>query len=132
YDDAAANRIGCSVRCLDDRDEDPQHKRRHQDTRQSGKRGGGVGAHRALLLLQEEAEFHRRVPPLGRGASSAAVSRFKRSAKSPVVSSWAYRPVASSRMMRPRRNSITRRRILSPSSLSCVAPITVVPARLMR
>ena len=54
------------------------------------------------------------------------------SARSPVVSSCAYRPVASSRMMRPRRSSITRRRILSTSSLSWVATITVVPARLMR
>jgi hypothetical protein len=44
----------------------------------------------------------------------------------------AYWPPASSRTIRPRLSSITRRRMRSTIAWSCVATTTVVPVRLIR
>src|SRR4029077_14214755 len=121
-----------AVRRLHDRDEHPQHERRHEHRRERRHARHGIAPHRAQALFQEEPRLHRLRPSTLRAASTVAVSARKRSTSSFVFSSRAYKPVASSRTIRPRRSSITRRRILSTISRSCVATITVVPARLIR
>src|SRR5581483_1500112 len=106
------------------RDEHAQHEHRHRDRRERGEARGCAAAHRAQGLAQEEAEPHAQTPA---GRSDGARSRL---AKSRVVSSRAYRPVASSRTIRPRESSSTRRRTLSTIAWSWVATSTVVPVRL--
>jgi hypothetical protein len=88
-DYAPANRVGGAVRGLDHGDEDAEDERRDEHTREGGKGRRWIAPHRADRLLEEEAQFHRRAPSCERSVASAAVSRRRRSAKSPVVSSWA-------------------------------------------
>src|SRR4051794_6138506 len=127
-----ADLVRCTRRRLNHWDEHAEHERGDQDREHRGERRRSAAPQRSERLLEEEADPHRGATGRTGGSVPIPSSSRRRAANSTVDSSTAYMPATSSRMTRPSRSSITRRRILSTISRSCVATTTVVPVRLMR